>query len=118
MKRFIVVIPRGDEGVEVHLMKVWLRRHPEAVPVGLDADASTSRQLRDGLRQQGWSVQESATEIRLMPPGCSRFENLVETVLGEIGMNRSEHEPGLRHCHALLISFNIALRRIALMRVW
>ena len=84
MRRFIVVIPRDDGGIEVHLMKVWLRRHPEAVPAGLDADASTSRQLRDGLRQQGWSVQESDAEVRLMPPGCSQFENLVGAVLGEI----------------------------------
>lgn len=84
MKRFVIVIPRDDGGVEVHPMKGWLNRHRDCVPAGLDAYASTSNQLRNSLRQQGWIIQESATEVRLMPPGLRHFENLVAEVLGQI----------------------------------
>jgi hypothetical protein len=43
MKRYNVVIPRKDGGIEVHAMKEWLRQHPSRVPAGLDATASTSQ---------------------------------------------------------------------------
>lgn len=32
MKRFNVVIPRDDGGVEIYPMKEWLRQHPEHAP--------------------------------------------------------------------------------------
>ncbi len=83
MKRFNVVIPREDGGVEVHPMKDWLRLHPEHVPPDLDPTMSTSHQLRNALRKRGWSVQETPTEERLMMPGSSALESTVEAVLGE-----------------------------------
>lgn len=85
MKRFNVVIPREDGGVEVHPMKQWLRQHPEYIPAGLDPTSATSHQLRNGLRKLGWSVQETASEERLMKPGYSQLETTVEAVLGEEG---------------------------------
>lgn len=85
MKRFNVVIPREDGGVEVHPMKQWLRQHPECIPAGLDPTSATSHQLRNGLRKLGWSVQETASEERLMKPGYSQLETTVEAVLGEEG---------------------------------
>lgn len=83
MKRFNVVIPRDDGGVEFHPMKEWLRQHPDHIPAGLDPTSATSHQLRNGLRKMGWSVQETETEVRLMAPGSSQLENTVEAVLGE-----------------------------------
>ncbi len=83
MKRFSVVIPREDGGVEVHPMKEWLRQHPDSIPTGLDPTSSTSHQLRNALRKQGWLVQESASEVRLIVPGSSELEGTVEAVLGE-----------------------------------
>ena len=83
MKRFNVVIPRDDGGVEFHPMKEWLRQHPERAPAGLDPTSATSHQLRNGLRKLGWSVQERETEVRLMAPGSSQLESTVDAVLGE-----------------------------------
>ena len=56
MARFNVVVPKNDGGVELYPMKEWLRQHPHHLPAGLDATASTSHQLRNGLRRLGWSV--------------------------------------------------------------
>jgi hypothetical protein len=82
MRRFLIVIPKADGGVEVHAMKEWLRQHPDRVPAGLDATHSTSHELRNGLRKIGWTVTETPTEVRLMAPGTSA-EAQVEEVLGE-----------------------------------
>jgi hypothetical protein len=83
MKRFNVVLSRDDGGVEVHPMKEWLRQHPQQIPGGLDPSHSTSHQLRNGLKRLGWTVQETATEERLFPPGGAVQAASVEAVLGE-----------------------------------
>lgn len=69
MKRFNIVLPREDGGVEIYPMKEWLRQNPQHLPSGLDATGSTSHQLRDGLRRLGWSVQETTSEVRRIQPG-------------------------------------------------
>jgi len=56
MKRFNVLIPKEDGGVEVYPMKEWLRQHPDHMPPGLDGASSTSHELRIGLKKRGWSV--------------------------------------------------------------
>jgi endonuclease len=89
MRRFLIVIPKTDGGVEVHAMKEWLRQHPERVPAGLDATHSTSHEIRNGLRKLGWTVQESPSEVRLMVPGA-RGEAQVDEVLGEADEDRGE----------------------------
>ncbi len=71
MKRFNVVVSKDDGGVELYQMKEWLRQHPEHIPAGLDATSSTSHQLRDGLRRRGWTVEETPTEVRLLPQGTA-----------------------------------------------
>ncbi len=69
MKRFNVFVPKEDGGVEVYPMKQWLRHHPEHIPSRLDATNSTSHQLRDGLRRNGWTLRETPTETQLVMPG-------------------------------------------------
>jgi endonuclease len=81
MKRFNIVVPKEDGGVELYAMKEWLRQHPQHVPSGLDATSSTSHQLRNGLRRMGWSVQETPSEVRLILPGTAG--SAVDAVLGE-----------------------------------
>ena len=76
MKRFNIVVPKEDGGVEIYAMKEWLRQNPQHVPSGLDATSSTSHQLRNGLRRSGWSVQETTSEVRLVPPGSRAPEIL------------------------------------------
>lgn len=83
MKRFNVVIPKEDGGVEVHPMKEWLRQHPDQLPAGFDATDSTSHQLRNALKKQGWRVQESASETRLILPGTAESFTAIESVLGD-----------------------------------
>ena len=83
VKRFNIVVPKEDGGVEIHAMKEWLRQHPDKVPPGLDATSSTSHQLRNGLRRLGWSVQETPSETRLIPPGNLGAEATVDAILGD-----------------------------------
>lgn len=83
MKRFNIVVPKEDGGVELYAMKEWLRQHPQHIPSGLDGTSSTSHQLRNGLRRLGWTVQETPSEVRLMLPGAGVSQAAVESVLGE-----------------------------------
>jgi hypothetical protein len=93
MKRFNIVVPKEDGGVELYAMKEWLRQHPQHVPSGLDATSSTSHQLKNGLRRMGWSVQETLDEVRLLLPGGSAAEAAVGTVLGEAGDSDEPETP-------------------------
>lgn len=92
MKRFNVVIPRDDGGVEVHPMKDWLRQHPDHTPAGLDPTMATSHQLRNALKKHGWTVQETPTEERLLIPGSGQLEGAVEAILGEEEMTEDSDE--------------------------
>lgn len=83
MKRFNIVVAKEDGGVELYAMKEWLRGHPEHVPAGLSATLSTTHQLRNGLRRLGWAVQETPSEVRLIPPGGGAAGAAVGAVLGE-----------------------------------
>jgi RecB family endonuclease NucS len=83
MKRFNIVVPRDDGGVEVFPMKQWLREHPHFVPSGLDPTSSTSHQLRDGLRRAGWPVQESESEVRIVRPDTVDLLTQIDAVLGD-----------------------------------
>lgn len=71
MRRFLLVVRGTNGAIETHPMKDWLRRNPEHVPSGLDPNNNNSHQLRDGLRKQGWSVQQSSEEVRLVSPGVT-----------------------------------------------
>jgi hypothetical protein len=77
MKRFKIVVPRKDGGVEVFPMKPWLREHPTYIPPGLNATDSTSHQLRDGLRCAGWRIRDTDAEVRLIHPGPSGALNQI-----------------------------------------
>jgi hypothetical protein len=77
-KHFNVMLAREDGGVEFHPMKRWLRLHPDHVPAGLHPGDSTSHQLRDGLKRNGWTVQTTADEVRLIPPGNAAQEAATE----------------------------------------
>jgi endonuclease len=81
VKHFNVVVPKSDGAVELHPMKQWLRQNAEHIPPGLDATTSTSHQLRSGLRRMGWVTQETATEVRLIPPGSG--DAVIDAVLGD-----------------------------------
>jgi len=62
-------------------MKEWLRQHPDHIPPGMDATANNAWSLRDGLRKQGWSVTETPTEVRLVPPWAA--QSVINEVLGD-----------------------------------
>lgn len=92
MKRFNVVTPKDDGGVELHPMKEWLRQHPEHIPTGLDATQSTSHMLRNGLKKCGWIVQESPTEVRLLMPGNSVLAAGIQDILGTVDEVEDDNE--------------------------
>lgn len=69
-KAHYVLVPKEDGSVAMHAMKEWLRQNLSFVGEGLDPTHSTSQQLRASLRKQGWSLQETDTEFRLIPPGA------------------------------------------------
>lgn len=93
MKRFNVVIPKDDGGVEVHAMKEWLRHHPDKIPSGLDATSSTSHQLRNGLKGLGWSVQETDDEVRLILPESHLTEEELNNILGNDTLETEDEQP-------------------------
>ncbi len=76
MKRFNVVIPKDDGGIEVYPMKQWLRDHPDELP-GWDPTSSTSHQLRNALKKKGWRVKETEAEVRMMTPGGRSVDSLL-----------------------------------------
>ena len=67
-KRFVIAAKDQTGGISVHPMKEWLRQHPDLVPLGMTANESTSHQLRDGLKKQGWATVETEDEVRLFRP--------------------------------------------------
>lgn len=67
-KTHLVLLPKGDGSVEMHAMKEWLRQHPGHLPEDMNPTGSTSQQLRGALKRRGWTIQETDTEFRLLPP--------------------------------------------------
>jgi len=92
MKRFNVVLSKENGGVEIYPMKEWLRQHPEHIPTGLDPTFSTSHQLRNALKKRGWSVQETANEVRLFLPGTLTSQGGINGVLGPGDSQEEEEE--------------------------
>lgn len=109
MKRFVVITPTEEGGVELHPMKEWLRQHPDQVPAGLDATMSTSHQLRGGLRKAGWKDQDTDAEIRMFPPGATEIElgGPGEEELDDDGESAGEAAFGLEHQLRDFIAQNI-----------
>lgn len=101
MKRFNVVIPKDDGGMEVHAMKEWLRRHPDKIPSGLDATSSTSHQLRNALKGLGWAVQETESEVRLIPPDSTLNEAEIDSILGDDSLEHEIETEQQEACFAL-----------------
>ncbi|WHI50494.1 endonuclease NucS [Microbulbifer sp. MLAF003] len=84
MRRFNVVIPKDDGGIEIHAMKSWLRSHPEHLPEGLNPSSDNSHQFRNALRSNGWHVEELPDEVRLFILGANVPEQAIDAVLGEV----------------------------------
>lgn len=71
-KRYLIVEATTDGGVQIHDMKKWCRLHPNEMPQGMSAAPSggdNSQTLRRGFERMGWSVIETATEVRIQRPG-------------------------------------------------
>jgi SepF-like predicted cell division protein (DUF552 family) len=67
-KPHYVAMKQSDGNPAMAPMKAWLRQHPEYVPSGLDATASTSYQLRRALRKSGWELEELSDKVLLIKP--------------------------------------------------
>jgi hypothetical protein len=67
MRRYNIVVPKEDGGVELYRTRDWLRHHPEISRV--DPGDFNASQLSNRLRHLNWRVQETPGEVRLLPPG-------------------------------------------------
>jgi len=92
MGRYNVYVPNEKGALEVYPMKKWLQQNPTQVPEGLDGFESHSHQLRRGLEKVGWSIRESAGEVKLIMPDSSD-QSTINEVLGdeETGENCPPH---------------------------
>ncbi|MGA9070737.1 MAG: endonuclease NucS domain-containing protein [Terracidiphilus sp.] len=70
-KRYLVIIEEEGGKVTSHAMKQWLREHPPFIPPGMSPDENNSRQLKRGLRNTGWRIQETDSEVRFFPPSTA-----------------------------------------------
>lgn len=91
-KRFLIVTKGLNGAIEFHPMKNWLRQHTDQIPQGLDPDENNSHQLRDGLKKQGWSVNETDDEVRLIRPDVADDASSV-SVLGEPSEGETVPDP-------------------------
>ena len=89
-KRYNVYIPSGDSGLEVHRMKEWLRQHPDHIPEGLDVGEYNAIAVSRALQRQGWTEQETESEVRLISPES----DTVSRVASLFGQSEDE-EPNL-----------------------
>src|ERR1700754_26786 len=81
VQRHIVVLPQENGGFEIQPLKEYLRQHREVLP-DFDPSNSTSHQLRAALKRQGWIMQETPSEIRLIKPSGEADLAKMEEVLG------------------------------------
>ena len=73
-RQYFVVLPDGEK----YPMNLWLRQHPEHIPQGVNS--APFPMLLKGLKQNGWEVKETDTEVHLIFPTKEREVNL-ETVI-------------------------------------
>lgn len=73
-RQYFVVLPQGDK----YPMQQWFSKHPEHIPQGVGGVPFPK--LIIGLKQNGWEVKETDTEVHLIPPTKEREVDL-ETVI-------------------------------------
>jgi len=62
----VVLLEQGE--VVKYPLKFWLRRNPQFLPPDMDANRSTSHQLRAGLVRSGWVLRDTPQEVLLIKP--------------------------------------------------
>jgi hypothetical protein len=78
-----LILVRDDEGIiQKYPMKEWLRRHPEFMPKGMNAD-NTSHELRRGLQKAGWRLELQDDEALLIKPARNGDTSFAEEFLKE-----------------------------------
>ena len=81
-KRYLVDIEEAGGRVTSHAMKQWLREHPASLPKGMTTD-NTSRELKRGLRNAGWRIQETDSEVHFFPPSTAPLSNAAAAIEDE-----------------------------------
>jgi hypothetical protein len=84
-------------------MKEWLRQNPDQIPPGMDATANNAWSFRDGLRKQGWSVTETPTEVRLLPPWATAPEKRLTLYVDPSGRDGVESPSATRPIDILTV---------------
>ena len=85
-RQYFVVLPQGEKVP----MQQWFRRHPDHIPQGVGGVPFPK--LIIGLKQNGWEVKETDTEVHLIFPTKEKEVNL-ETVIDLLREAMSEIAP-------------------------
>jgi hypothetical protein len=67
-KRYLIIAEDESGKRTSYAMKQWLREHPPFIPPGMSPDENNSRQLKRGLRNAGWGISETDSEVHFFPP--------------------------------------------------
>lgn len=67
---------KSNNRVEVHPMKKWLRNNCHYIPVGMDVDFDTSRQMLGKFKKERWKTRETKTEVRIYISNNKNNNNL------------------------------------------
>ena len=81
IKKHWIVIKDHQGTPQPYQLKEWLRANPNEVPTGLDANDSTTYQLKRGLKKIGWEIEELSDRVLVINHG---------QVLEEIRLGRRE----------------------------
>jgi hypothetical protein len=83
IKRHMAVIKKPDNTPDVNPMKEWLRQNPEYLPQGVDANESTSYQIRRALRKNKWELEELPDRVLLIKPDENGETTYADVLLGD-----------------------------------
>lgn len=89
--KHVIIVANGENGLDEHPLKEWLRSHPEHLPQGMNTTDNTSHELRAGLKKLGWKMEQTDTQVRLLMPQIvsdfsARSISKVEEVLEDEGV--------------------------------
>lgn len=92
VKRHLVVVKGPDGTASTHLMKEWLRRHPELLPLGTDPTHTTSHELRRMLTKSGWRMEEREDKVLLVMPDATGNASYADELIESVSTQHEELE--------------------------
>lgn len=110
------VIIKGDNGEPRQFpLKSWVRNNLVDLPTGIDPDSQTSHTVRGRLKQVGWRMEITATEVFVIRPdenGSFDYAiNYISDIKEEVATETTETEEALEMTFGLEKDLQAALRK-------